>query len=333
VETDDAAPLSGAAYVFVRKGTLWAEQAFLKPELPEHSEGFGWRVALDGDRLAIAARDRTVTPSSDGAAQARAGVVYTYQREQGRWRLQARLHASQPSAHAQFGWALSVSGNWLAVGAPGADSTAGDDAADGGVDAFATGGAVYLFEAEDDQWLERAVVRALDGSPEHAFGRAVSLSGDTLAVGAPRWTAVEAPNTLGAAFLYERRQNTWEQFADLRGVLAASGGEFGADLALDERTLVVGAPLAAAHAGVVSVFERESDRWQHVGNLAPVLADQEDRFGSSVAVGGGLVLVGAPGEDGSATYVDGPPDSNDAPDIGAAYVFNRGSELSTPVDH
>jgi hypothetical protein len=52
---DTSVPDSGAAYVFVRRGTKWTQQAYLKASNVEEADLFGWSVAVSGDTVAVPA--------------------------------------------------------------------------------------------------------------------------------------------------------------------------------------------------------------------------------------------------------------------------------------
>ena len=61
-QNDNSAPGSGAAYVFVRNGTTWSQQAYLKASNTGASDQFGWSVAVSGDTVVVGANGRTATP-------------------------------------------------------------------------------------------------------------------------------------------------------------------------------------------------------------------------------------------------------------------------------
>ncbi len=54
-QTDNSMLFAGAAYVFVRSGNSWSQQAYLKASNPDRLDYFGWQVAIDGDTLAVTA--------------------------------------------------------------------------------------------------------------------------------------------------------------------------------------------------------------------------------------------------------------------------------------
>lgn len=184
---------AGAAYVFVRNGTAWAQQAYIKASNTELSDGFGSSISLHGDTLAVGAINEAsgatgIDGDQSSNTTARAGAVYVFTRSGATWSHQAYLKASNTGMFDEFGTWLSVSGNLLAVGAPregsratGVNGNEADNSASGS-------GAVYLFARDGSTWRQRAYVKA-SNTRRGALFAAVSLSNDTLAVGSSNETS------------------------------------------------------------------------------------------------------------------------------------------------
>lgn len=144
----------GAAYVFVRDGTEWSQQAFLKPMNSQVNQHFGWAVALslDGDTVAVGAHFENGASSGINGDQRDAsapdsGAVYVYRRSGSTWTPAAYVKATNSSARAEFGTsvALNQDGTVLAVGAPreaGGGAGVGADPVD---DSAPESGAVYIY--------------------------------------------------------------------------------------------------------------------------------------------------------------------------------------------
>jgi hypothetical protein len=140
----------GAAYVFVRAGSTWAQQAFLKASNTGPNDTFSERLALSGDGsvaiIGASVEDggaRGINGGNDDAA-IDAGAVYLFVRTGTTWRQQAYIKGADTEAFDQFGGALSLdrSGRLLVVGAQGDDSGTAANPADRSV---AESGAVYTF--------------------------------------------------------------------------------------------------------------------------------------------------------------------------------------------
>ena len=250
---------------------------------------FGSAVALDQDTALIGARQGG--PNFEGAA-------YVFERRQGQWQSTARLAAPDAAADDRFGYALAVSGDWIAVGAPNDDERG------------PFSGSVYLFQRQGGAWSFVGKAIAHDGSADDAFGAAVALAGDTLVVGAvgadPRGYAS------GAAYVFQHNGSAWVPTAKL----SASDGEaldsFGFSVAVCGDTIVVGAygeDALASNAGAAYVFQDAAGPWIETAKLTAPGGGEGDFFGQSVAAAPGVLVVGAP-------LYDGPHLIN-----GAAYVF------------
>jgi cysteine-rich repeat protein len=193
---DNGAGDSGAAYVYVRNGSVWSHQAYIKASNTAASDAFGWSLALssDGDTLAVGAVNEDSStmvingdPIDNSAIDS--GAVYVYTRSAGIWTQQAYVKASNTGAGDWFGngVALSGDGDVLAVGARQED---GNSIGIGGPqqdNSAASSGGVYVFVRDAGNWASHAYIKASNTGGNDTFGSAVSLSSDasTLAVGAP----------------------------------------------------------------------------------------------------------------------------------------------------
>ena len=226
----------------------------------------------------------------------------------------AYLKASNADPDDQFGFSGALSGDTLAVGAVG---EAGDN------NLKPAAGAVYVFTSNNTQ---QALLRAVNADPGDQFGFSVSLSGDTLVVGA---VGEAGDNNLeanaGAVYVFTRSNGIWTQQAYLKAANADSGDQFGFSVALSEDTLVVGAVGEAGannlepDAGAVYVFTRSNGIWTQQALLRASNADAGDQFGV-VALSGNTLVVGAVGEAGA---------NNLELDAGAVYVYIRNNGIWT----
>ena len=145
---------AGAAYVFVRNGTTWTQQAFIKSSNPAHEDWFGVRIAISGDGNTVA----VAAPNEDSAAKgingnqaddsaAEAGAVYYFTRTGTTWVQSAYVKASNTRAADEFGSSLALSGDGrtLLVGARGEDSGAKGINGNQSDSSTRDAGAAYLF--------------------------------------------------------------------------------------------------------------------------------------------------------------------------------------------
>jgi len=316
--------IRGAVYVFTQINGQWAQHSSLKG--PFDCSFFGSSVSLsdNGAVLAVGASDESAT----------GGCVEVYTRTNATWTEQAHLEAINQEPEDRFGLrvTLSADGETLAVGAVGEDS--GGAKEDNSV---SEAGAVYVFTRAGGVWKEEAYIKAsLPGEEDH-FGTDVALSedGNTLAVGAMGEDGSaneingehddDAPNS-GAAYVYTRTDESWEQQAYIKASNAGSDEQFGSGVALsgDGSTLAVGANKESNQQGAAYVFTRADSVWSEEAYIKAA-APGEDAFGESVALSadGSILAVGAINEDSGAPGVNGSQEDNSATDAGAAYVFRR----------
>ncbi len=147
---DNSAEYAGAAYVFVRSGGLWSQQAYLKAANTGTGDFFGYSVALSGDTVVVGANGEDSNATGVGGEQGdnsapNAGAAYVFVRSGGLWSQQAYLKASNTGAGDLFGWSVAVSGDTLVVGAYGEDSNGTGVGGEQGNNLASDAGAAYIF--------------------------------------------------------------------------------------------------------------------------------------------------------------------------------------------
>ena len=312
---DNSAVMAGAVYVFIRSGTAWSQQAYLKGSNTEQFDLFGWSVAISGETLVVGARGEKSNgvggPGNNSANSA--GAAYVFVRSGTTWSQQAYLKASNTETYDDFGWSVAVSGDTIVVGAAGEDSSSTGGQSD---NSTLNAGAAYVYVRSGTTWIQQAYLKSSTAASHSYFGEAASISGNNLVIGAEMEI-----NTTGAAYVFTRSGTTWEQKANSRGSTARAGDNFGYSVATSGVFLAVGTPgddSIAENAGAVYIFMYDWDDWQRVATINAPNAEANDRFGWSVSISGAALIVGAPGEDSSTT---GGPDDNSVLDSGAVYYF------------
>jgi hypothetical protein len=353
---------SGAAYIFTRAGTVWTQQAYLKPEAAgttQAGDQFGYSVAIAGDTVAVGApfegSSSTGVNSARDEAASNAGSACVFARTGTVWTQQAYLKPAfigTTQAGDQFGLSVSVSGDTVIAGAPLEDSN-GTSATSMVDENAANAGAASVFVRQGTAWTPQALLKpAVAGTSQYdLFGYSVAISGDTVVVGAP-WdnssstgvnsTPNDSAQYAGAAYVFMRSGMLWTQQAYLKPAAVGSsqaGDQFGVSVAVSGDTVVVGAFLesssstgvnsapneSAQYAGAAYVFTRGGTTWTQQAYLKPAAfgtTQGGDSFGRSVAISGETVVVGADYEDSSSTGVNSTPNES-ATQAGAAYVYVR----------
>jgi cysteine-rich repeat protein len=348
-QNNNASTDSGAVYVFVRSGTTWIQQAYLKSTNPGTDDRFGSSIALsaDGSTLAVGAPNEDSNATGVGGdsannAATNAGAAYVFTRSGTTWSPQAYIKASNTGANDNFGQgvALSGDGSILVVGSPLEDSiTTGINGTpnESGTDY----GAAYAFTRDGTTWTQQAFIKA-SSLGYYQFGWSVALSADgtTLAVGANNESSLFTG--AGAVFLFTHSRTDWSQQAYLRASNLGTNDHFGTVVALsaDGSTLAVGAPFedspasgingdqsldSALDAGAAYLFTRSGPTWSQQAYVKASNSGAGDNFGVSVALSadGSTLAVGALLEDSKATGIGGNEADNSKLDAGAAYVFTR----------
>jgi hypothetical protein len=294
-QADNSAEQAGAAYVFVRSGTTWTQQAYVKASNTQAGDLFGFCVALsgDGNTLGVCAYDEDSSAEGVDGDQADnrsggSGAAYVMVRSGGAWRQQAYVKASNTTIQGAFGAAIALSadGGTMAVTAvdedglnPGVGAVpwqADRKAPDRTRVAEDSAGAVYVYARTGGKWSFDTYMKSSNIRPNDTFGARLALSADgaVLAAGAPQ----------------------------------QPGGGTGVNpLATDA---------SAPESGAVYVFVREGGRWREDAYVKATDAAEYDLFGSAVALSGNgrLLAAAAMGADGR---------DNATRDAGAVYVFTR----------
>lgn len=302
----------GAAYIFRRAGTTWAQQAYVTAAHPGAYDQFGYSVALsaDGNTLAVGAinEDSAATgingnDQDDSATDS--GAVYVFQFDGSAWTQQAYVKAASTAGYNMnvqdnFGLsvALSGDGNTLAVSCPGDDSNASGINGNAGDNSVGDSGATYVFVRSGATWTQQAYIKALHPDQSDEFGVQVSLAadGNTLVVGsfneASSAAGVDGDQTnntmfgAGAAYVFTRTGSTWAQSAYLKASDPYNGKHFSYGLAVsaDASTIAAGSTDEMS-SGAVYVFAKNGASWQQQSLLQGVHpAPASDQFGRSLAL-------------------------------------------------
>jgi hypothetical protein len=233
----------------------------------------------------------------------------------------------------------------MVVGAPGYSTVRAP------VDARDYSGAAYIFENNNGQWTQTARLRASNaggsyecpvceeqvcpsGGVGDGFGVAVAVSGDTVVVGAPSEASAatgvdgdesdDSARGAGAAYIFERIDEGWEQTAYLKASNTDEGDHFGFAVAMHGDIIAIGAERedsgdganqgdnSAVDAGAVYVFERTGDTWEQTQYLKASNVTEGYFFGANLTMSDTTLVVGSPGES-----------SIGGEDSGAAYILTH----------
>ena len=286
---DDGATNRGSAYVFIRSGTTWTQQAKFGPSITgTNNLGSGMRygnqvhLSEDGNSAIVGAYGET----SNSVIWS--GAAYFYNRNGTSWSQVNRIQASTPSSNGYFGNSCSISGD-------GSTATV----------AVAAEGKLYVYSKSGTNWsLQIKLNVSLISSSS------LSYDGNTLAAGAH--TAAGG----GAVYTFTRSGTAWAGGATIVPSDLEAGDNFGiaTSVSYDGNTIAVGADgedTGATDAGAAYIFTKSGSTWSQAQKVQGSVSQVSTGFGSKVrlANNGTQLLVSARQED---------PDATDA---GAAYTF------------
>ncbi|GJM21322.1 MAG: hypothetical protein DHS20C15_12370 [Planctomycetota bacterium] len=296
---DDGGDRTGSAYVFVRTGNSWTQQAKLHAAVPEAEARFGSAVALDGNQALIGAPHATFPNNFPGFARVfmRTGSV---------WNGVADLQPSTALAGDGFGTSVALNAGQALVGAPYHDAHGSQS------------GAAFVYEFVAGNWVERATLLDANGASGDQAGQAVATVGGVAFVGAPYVDNTKADT--GRLHVWQRVNGSWQQRSSVEPTTADGGDAFGQAVAASSSRLIVGSP--------------GDDEPSNAGSLTAFLADIVEQ---QVFFDLGLGLPGFFGQavlDGIGTLE---PDSSlslsltGAQPVSHAFVFLGFTQANTPL--
>lgn len=257
----------GAAYVFVRRGTTWTQQAKLTAADGATGDTFGGSVALHGDTALIGAF----------AKNNWAGAAYIFNRQGRTWTQQAKLAPADGASQDYFGWSVALRRNTAIVGAYGQN---------------ANRGAAYAYSRGGTAWTLQEKLTAPDGSPNDYFGYSVAVSETLAAVG-----AYGKGGFRGSVYVFRQSGTSWTQRTQIAPSDGIPGDEFGYSVAVHGPTVLVGSWGQAGAIGAAYLFLAPAGTESNqVAKLTAADGAISDFFGWSVALAGDTAIVGAYGE-------------------------------------
>lgn len=332
--------LKGAVYIFIRNGAMWIQQARLEASDGITGDRFGVSVAIEGDTLIVGAYGAFV---GENSAQ---GQAYVFIRSGSTWTQQQKLVASDGVPDGTFGIRIRMNGNTLIIGTNSAVKAAyifvrsgtvwtqqqklsandsprnfgarmaidGDTCVVSGSDSIEQRTA-YIFVRSGTIWTQQQKITANEGGE---FGTDIVVYGNTLFIGAP--SVVVNGIVQGAVYVFTRNGDTWTQQQKLVGSGGQANDDFGASIAFNRQTLVIGA-YGFVQPGSVYIFTNTETGWKEEQKIQADPSVENNRFGVA-SISNNTIIVGA-----SNDMVGGVQQ-------GAAYIFtaNRPTQFDFDGD-
>jgi hypothetical protein len=277
-------PNQGAAYVFVMPINGWTnmtQTAKLTASDGAADVSFGSATAINSDTVVVGAPfgiNGNVGP----------GTAYVFVMPSSGWTdmtQTAELTASDGTGQDLFGASVAVSGNVVIIGA--------------GEGAGQRPGVAYVFVEPQTGWkdaTQNAELTASDGVIGDAFGQSVSLSGNTVVVGASAHGAGEA----GAVYVFAEPSGGWANMTQTAELTVSRDTQtcFGDSVSISGDVILAGADCTNYFIGAAFVFVKPASGWQNTSSyklkLTIPFSLETDYFGGSVAISGTTGIVGAP---------------------------------------
>jgi hypothetical protein len=291
---DDNGSKSGSAYIFNRQGHKWVEHAKIKPSDGEADEWFAWSVAIDANYALVGCRYDNEKGSNSGSA-------YIFKREGNSWVEQQKLSPDDGGPGDEFGESVSISGNYAVISAY-HDNVHGERS-----------GAAYVFKCVENKWFQQEKLYPETGAAYDIFGESVAIHGDYIIVGASGYNE----NGTGAAYIFKRDGNIWNQQAKLLSQDNYAGNVLGYNVSIYQDYAMVGAVGVTDNgfrSGAAFIFKRDGEQWTEQAKIVPEDNEEKDHFGRGLCIYKNYAVIGA-------GY-----DNDKGEDSGSLYVFKRENE-------
>ncbi|MEE2752616.1 MAG: FG-GAP repeat protein [Candidatus Latescibacterota bacterium] len=290
---DDRGENAGAAYVFSINNSKWQEDAKLIPLQAHPNEQIGIAVSISGDFAWVGSRGNVEQGLQTGSA-------YVFRKLDEGWVQVARFRSKAGNRDDRYGLAVSVDGDWAAVGSYG-DARRGRDA-----------GSVYVYQLENESWRLNSLIYAPKGKEADFFGFSVDINGDRLIIGA--FGDDDKGNRAGAAYIYKQSKNSWQPQVKLTALDGDRHNLFGHSVSLSGDLALVGAHgnrSGGKFSGAAYVFGRTQKGWRQIQKLEAPDKRANKYFGFSVDISPKRILIGARGDSHNGLLLSG-----------SAYLFN-----------
>ena len=318
---------AGAAYI-LEKDNLgnWVEEQKICASDRASGDHFGFDVAISGDYLVIGANleDHNV---NGGGTKNHAGSAYVFERNSsGVWTEVQKIVASDRDKKDFFGYSVSISGNYISIGAYLENEDPNN------ANSLGKAGSAYVFERNNSgTWYQVIKIVASDRDRNDYFGYSIDISGNYIIVGAygegHDVNGGNSMNNSGSAYIFERSiSGLWSEAQKITASDRDVNNRFGQSVAIEGDFAIVGAYYedpsnsnnSINNAGVAYLYERSSaGTWAQIQKLSASDAAVNDRFGYNVEISGNYAVVGALNESEDASG------SNSMSHSGSAYVFER----------
>jgi hypothetical protein len=263
----------------------WSETQKLLATGGSVNDRFGSSVEINSNDAIVGAY------FDDVSSQSNAGSAYVFVLSGSTWSQQARLTASDAQQDDEFGYSVSIDGDYAIVGAHKEDTNG------------AEAGAAYVFYRSGTSWSQQQKLTPGDAAADDYFGKSVSIEGEYAIIGAPGKNSGQ-----GFSYIFKRSGTSWSQMTK---VGATGSNKLGWSVSISMPHVIMGAYGTNTNTGAAHIYELVGSSWYGRGALTASDGLTYDLFGVSVAIDGDYAICGASGND--AVY----------PGAGAAYIVEK----------
>lgn len=293
----------GAVFVFERDsskpaGQQWSQQTFLQPADVEAGDRFGGTqvsamqaVAIEDDVIVAGA------PRAESGGLLAAGKAYVFRYTGGAWQEEAIIEPPDPQQLAEFGQAVAIRGDTIAISSPSHD--VGSEEHAGRIDLF-----TRVDDADPPEWVHDTTLTSASPLADDEFGFSVDMDGRFLVAGAPERNAEGGK---GFATVFRETAQGWVVEEVIQPTNIKEGDLFAYSASISGTNAIFGAwkhdhPNGEEEVGTVYFYRRdttdEGPAWflqtQMYGKNE--LGETNDRFGWSVSLNGSEAFIGAMGD-------------------------------------
>lgn len=278
----------------------WTYEATLTPDVEVSYVYYGASVSLDNDRVIVGCE----------YGNSFKGEAYIFKKEGDAWSQEARLIADDATDWSSFGCAVALEGERAVVGAMGEGSGA------------ANSGAVYIFEFDGEDWVQKLKLKNDIIAPDYLFGGAIDLKGDQLLVGASTEHFIDDVSDFGDAGTVSLFDLSYDVDGDLVSTLSVKllnpnpegAAQMGSSVSLTDDYIAAGARYhhfdALSNSGAVYLFKKTVDGYDEGILLGASDPSIDSNLGESIAMEGDILVAGAIGAK-----------NGEGDKIGAAYIY------------
>lgn len=280
---NDDAPVTnqGSAYIYFRSNGQWTQQAKLTATDGAFEDNFGEAVDISGEYAIVGA------PQNDDGGHANRGAAYVFRRSGTNWAQVAKISSGFVSANQRFGSAVSIDGDYVAIGAPHFTSI--------GSQTFSQCGRVEVFMRAGAAWNFQNAVVPIQQSNAHA-GHSVALSNNLMIVGVPD-EDISTQLNAGAAYIYVRSGTNWLFEHRLTPTAYTANNQFfGTAVDINNGVAIVGMT-RLSEPGRFMIYRRVFQgifTWDQESISIPLNLDAQSQLGTAVAIEGDYAIVGDP---------------------------------------